>query len=149
MPRNASAACLGLILAACCRAQAPVPSEKATISGTVTSTSGQPIRRAIVRLAPAADGPWRAAVTTDPSSASETDSAGNFSFENVAPGAYMLSAEHAGYLNGRYDTGHGPLVKVNPGDQLSGIQFPMIPQGIIAGRVLTTKTNLFRTQWST
>ena len=135
MARNASLACLGLILAACCLAQTPVPTEKATISGTVTSTSGQPIRRAIVRLTPAANWPGRNLEQPDPSTATETDSAGNFVFDNVAAGSYTLSAEHAGYLKGLYDTGHGPLMKVNAGEQLSSIHVPMIPQGIIAGRV--------------
>ena len=140
MPRNASLACLGLIVARCCLAQPPAPHERATISGTVTSTSGQPLRRAIVHLGP----PLIRDSSAEPgtNATAETDSQGIFTFDDVTPGRYSLMAERSGYINVHYHTATSSVLTVTPGEQVTGVQFEMTPQGIIAGRVFDDDNQL-------
>jgi len=122
----------GLVLTLCGWAQLILP-ETSVISGTVTSNTGQPVRRALVQLAPTA------LIAADPPPATltvETDSQGVFTFEQVARGRYFLSAQRSGYLVASYSDGRSGVLTVSPGQKLTGIVLKMFPQGILAGRVV-------------
>jgi len=127
--------CLALIFAGWSLAQPSSP-EQPAISGTVTNASGEPLRRVIVQLSPA---PVYLGPSTDvpgSNAATETDSQGNFAFEDVAPGRYMLTAERTGYLTTRYLIPRGGPLVIEVGKRATDIVIKMVPQGIIAGRVL-------------
>jgi len=67
-----------------------------------------------------------------------TDVNGRFSFENLAPGTYMIVASHSGYLNQRYG---GPgfrsrLVRLASGQHLDSVVLSLTPGATISGRVV-------------
>jgi hypothetical protein len=122
----------GTILALCGSAQTTLP-ELGVVSGTVTSSTGQPLRRALVQLAPTAP------IAADPPAATvtvETDFQGVFTFEQVARGRYFLTAERSGYLHASFSDGRSGMLTISPGQKVSGIALKMIPQGILGGRVI-------------
>jgi protocatechuate 3,4-dioxygenase beta subunit len=131
-------ACLGVVLATCCFAQPLAVVEKAVVSGTVTNAAGAPLRGVTLQLAPLRPGQISLSLMAGsaPNAAAETDSQGNFTFDGVAPGRYLLSAERGGYLNTFYTSGRGGVLNVTPGQKATGIAIKMTPQGIIAGRVV-------------
>ena len=128
-------ACLGLVFAAWCLAQPSSP-EQPAISGTVTNASGQPLRRVIVQLSPMPYGLGPSTDVTGTSAATETDSQGNFVFEEAVPGRYMLRAERSGYLTTPYLSPRGGPLLIEAGKRATDIVIKVFPQGIIAGRVL-------------
>ncbi len=69
-----------------------------------------------------------------------SDSEGNFVFTGVKPGTYMLTAQRSGFLMARYGartfTSPGTRLTVVPGQELNGLRMEMIPQGVVAGRVV-------------
>lgn len=72
--------------------------------------------------------------------AATTDAAGKFRIENVDPGNYYLTAKHSGYGDeryvpkGKYES-DGQL-HLSSGDQLTTIEFKLVPHGAISGRVV-------------
>ena len=123
-------ALLAIALAASALAQAPA---NGSISGSVTSLAGDPVRRATLHLqvfpvGPAGPSDLRIYTT-------ESDSQGTFLFEDVEPGRYSLNAERTGYLNARYSDTRG-ILTLGSGQALTGISLKMTPQGVIAGRVV-------------
>jgi hypothetical protein len=139
----AQSACLGTILTVCSLAQAPVAPQKGTVSGAVTNTAGEPLRRVSLQLSPqqiirSASGSGSVLDIDIPASilATETDSQGNFTFDDVAPGRYMLAAQRAGYLNASYSNARGRVLTVQPGQKTTDIVIKMTPQGIVGGRVV-------------
>ena len=129
-------ACLGMILAACCLAQPPVATEKASVSGSVTSIAGEPLRRVTLRLSPLRGSPMEAPVSN---LATESDSQGNFTFDEVAPGRYVLDAERTGYLHANYSNARGPVLMIDPGQKKADIVIKMNPQASSAEGLLMTK----------
>src|SRR5579884_4254889 len=117
-------ACLGMILMAGL-AQSPDSNETGVVSGTVMSLSGTPLRRATVQL-------FSLGMTAE----AETDVQGKFTFEGVAPGKYSILANRSGYLNSRFYNTRGSVVTVNRGDVIRDVVIKMVPQSVIAGRVL-------------
>lgn len=89
---------------------------------------------------------------------SVTDDRGNFVFENVQAGSYVLEAEHQGYIDGHFgDVGSEPVeIKLVPGQTLSDIKIQLAPQAVITGRVLNedgdlwthATVNIFQSTWS-
>src|SRR4051812_42307865 len=72
--------------------------KKIRVEGNIFSLSGEPVRKATVRLQGGPTQPGQ-----PPTSYSETsDAAGKFVFEDVAAGRYTLSAEKAGFVTTRY-----------------------------------------------
>ena len=139
----AQSACLGTILTVCSLAQAPVAAQKGTVSGAVTNTAGEPLRRVSLQLSPqqiirSASGSGSVLEIDIPASilATETDSQGNFTFDDVAPGRYILAAQRAGYLNASYSNARGRVLTVQPGQKTTDIVIKMTPQGIVGGRVV-------------
>ncbi len=129
-------ACLGMILTACCLAQLPLSTEKASVSGSVSSVAGDPLRRVTLRLSPLPAARGSSMEVPVSNATAETDSQGNFTFDEVVPGRYMLQAERTGFLNAGYSNARGPVLTINPGQKTTDIVIKMTPQGIIGGRVV-------------
>jgi len=82
---------------------------------------------------PAAKGPKKTFTAT-------TDAAGKFKFEKVDPGDYYFTAKHAGFMDETYkprgkDSVEGRL-HLTAGRELSDVEFRLIPQGAVSGRVV-------------
>ncbi len=93
-----------------------VDEAKGSIRGTVTNAAtGEPLRKAYVRLASASDG-GKVRPTV-------TDDVGRYVFRDVRPGNYSVEAEHQGFMDGRYGSAAGmPLeLKISTDQDLSGI----------------------------
>jgi len=109
--------------------------KNARVEGTVSSLTGEPLKKATVRLttnsAPANQGPASYAETTD--------DAGKFAIEDVQPGSYTLSATKTGFLPARYGartpTAPGATLTVAEGAALKDLDIKLTPQGILAGRL--------------
>ena len=127
---------LGMILTVCSLAQPPIAAQKATVSGAVINSNGAPLRRVSVQLTRLALGPGSVVDAPASNSATETDSQGNFIFDDVAPGRYMLTAQRTGYLNASYQNARGRVLTVQPGQKTTDIVIKMTPQGVVGGRVV-------------
>ncbi|HXA53180.1 MAG TPA: carboxypeptidase-like regulatory domain-containing protein [Candidatus Acidoferrum sp.] len=134
---------------------------KGSIEGRVLNgRTGAPLKRATVRLmgsmptalaavaapapVPAPAGPGAATIGpagVRPSLITrETDEQGRFSFAGLDPGQYRLTAERQGFLRQswgarKYSGGNTPIT-VGDGQSVKGIDFRMMPQGVIIGKVL-------------
>jgi hypothetical protein len=128
------------------RAESPEPKNLGSVEGrVVNSKTGEPIRRVNLTLRPSgAPGmavtglPMPMAVAA-PYTAS-TDGEGKFRIEKVEPGSYQLAAERQGFVRQMYSATQnsmaGVTIRVAAGQSLKEINFKLIPQAIITGRVL-------------
>lgn len=138
--------CLFAFLALC-PAQAP---QTGSVAGQVLSLTGEPLRKATLRLqgqfVPPAGATGAGAVISaaqlPPVYSVESDASGNFIFEAVPAGRYTLYAERNGYVRQNYSTGTGPAganvlstINVSAGQSVTGIAMKMTPQALIAGKV--------------
>ena len=101
-----------------------------SMKGTVTNAvTGERLRKAYVRLAPASD-----AANVRPT---VTDEEGRFVFENIQPGNYSLEAEHQGLIESRYgeDAGTPVELRIVAGQNLSDLNIRLMPPAAISGRV--------------
>jgi hypothetical protein len=131
--RVATLAFLGVVCLNVALAQSPVPGEKASISGVVSGTDGKILRRATVHLASQISFSPNGAIATEvtvPDRGTETDADGHFTFDDIAPGGYLLDAQRTGYLT------NIQMVKITSGQRITDLVIQLIPQGIIAGRVV-------------
>jgi len=122
-----------LVVAAFLAQQSATPTVvQARVEGTVlNSLNGQPVRKVTVIL--------RAHDTDEALSyADETDANGHFSIADVSPGDYALAAERPGFR--QQSTGAigapPPNLKLESGQQITGLTIRLTPLGVIAGRVL-------------
>ena len=97
---------------------------------TLNRVSGVPVRRVTLSLEPV-DRPGASRTTV-------SDAQGYFLFDRVAPGAYRLSAERAGFLRqdygARQPSTRGTPVSVT--ENLTRLMFQLLPQSVITGQVL-------------
>jgi hypothetical protein len=109
-----------------------------TISGSVVSVAGEPLKNASLTLTmqqpprnPGAPAPPQ----PQPFSAS-SDAQGNFIFEDLEPGVYFICSDKPGYLRTcrRENSTRGDL-DLAAGQTLTGIAIKMTPQGVISGKV--------------
>jgi 5-hydroxyisourate hydrolase-like protein (transthyretin family) len=102
------------------------------VSGRVTSTAhGEPVAGATVTLRGLDDGPAQTYIT-------ETAADGRFSIANMAPGTYELRPSKTGYEQ-RTPVATAkdfPPVTVEAGKAVTPIELHLIPDGVIAGRVI-------------
>lgn len=131
----------GAVLATAQQAADPnAEQKKIRIEGRVTSSTGQPVRKASVYLQSSTS----ARPNTPPATnyADQTGDDGTFVFENVAAGAYTLRAERTGYVTQRYGartpSGEGTPLTVKEGDKLSKLDISLTQQAVILGRVTDT-----------
>lgn len=102
-------------------AAATAAAQTGVVEGRVVSSVGnEPVRRASVALRH----------TGQPRTV-ETTSAGVFRFEGLAPGAYTISAQRAGFLDGGAQT-----FELGPDGRVSGIVVTLTPTSVISGRIL-------------
>jgi hypothetical protein len=108
--------------------------ENAAVEGrVVNSMTREPIRKAQVTLELSQD-------AHDSSLVATTNEAGRFRFADIKPGRYELTAEKAGFLEGKYGRAkpedQGLLLRVADADHLQGLTLVLFPGGTISGRVL-------------
>jgi 5-hydroxyisourate hydrolase-like protein (transthyretin family) len=121
-----------LILAA---QDAPPPAAANTVGRVegkvLNSVNGEPVRKVTVVL-----GTRKGAKGT--SYVAQTDASGRFAIEAVEPGEYSLSAEHQGFIVKPAGASGAPLplVKVESGQPVPEITIPLVPLGVITGRVM-------------
>jgi Carboxypeptidase regulatory-like domain len=97
-----------------------------SIEGIVSNAgSGEPLSKALVELVPADnDASTPDVATTSPD--------GKFTFRNIQPGRYRLSAARAGYVQVDYKR----ILTVSPGRQVTDIRFALPQTGTIYGRII-------------
>jgi protocatechuate 3,4-dioxygenase beta subunit len=133
--------------AALCSGQTPANAadadkKLATLAGAVIGGSG-PVANANVLLSqvytPGAPG---IATRISAPGVARTDAAGNFSFERLAPGPYMLRVNHPAYVPavygapaGLYSSG-GTVLTLTEGQHMTGITVRLIEPGTVTGRVV-------------
>ena len=122
-----------MLLAFLLALQSTVP-EKCSLEGRVLRAgSGEPLNKVQLNLFPQGGRDARPRFST-------TDDTGRFSFQDVAPGRYQLSATRNGYVRQEYgqrgSSRTGTALILERGQSLRDIVFRLIPHGVIAGRVV-------------
>ncbi|MBM3760620.1 MAG: carboxypeptidase regulatory-like domain-containing protein [Acidobacteria bacterium] len=144
--------CSLLAIAAALVGQQPVqPQLHAEKPGRITgkvlnAVTSEPVRKATVTLQPAGtqQGPGGGGgifpfggMRSGMSAA--TDNAGNFVFENVAPGSYRVSGDKTGFIKNNFSGragSNGNRVDVAAGSEKADVVVRLVPQGIVSGRIL-------------
>jgi hypothetical protein len=122
----------------------------ASVRGIVTNAvTGEPLRKAYVRLMPASD--------TANVRPTVTDEEGRFAFKDIRPGSYTLEAEHQGFIEAKYGEATGAPVELSlaANQDLSGLGIGLMPPAAISGRVTNEDgdpwthvvVNVFRSRW--
>jgi hypothetical protein len=112
-----------------------------SLSGKVVhAVTGEPVRRANLTLQSVGvihSGPIP---SPPPSYATASGDDGSFKFEGLAAGEYRLMAQRAGFVQHSYgartNSLMGAAIRLAAGQELSGIDMRLLPQGVITGRVL-------------
>jgi hypothetical protein len=112
------------------------PEPLAALEGRVLNqVTGEPLAEVKLKL----KAPGQSAFG-QPAFVTVSDETGNFAFAGLTPGSYTLSAERAGFANANFGargsrTAGAPVTLI-AGGALTGLEFKLKPQGVIAGRVL-------------
>ena len=109
------------------------PQDRGSISGYIVKIgTGEPLSKAIVTLS-MYNGSRNQSYTAT------TATGGQFSFQNLEPGQYRLSASRSGYVRMEYGARSpnrsGLPIGVNPGQKLADVTLQLMPAGTISGRV--------------
>jgi hypothetical protein len=126
---------------------------KARIEGRLENAlTGDPLRKGVLRL--------RGAASTfrGPQYVADSDNNGNFVFEQVEPGSYVLSADRAGFLRGNYGARflvNGEIIRLRAGEKKL-LRLALSPRSAISGRVLdgdgdplpSIEVDAWRWRWS-
>lgn len=130
-----------LLLFACsigvfAQTQPSQPNEKkyARITGKITNArTGEPLRKVSV-LANLEQGGRGGSLSVT------TDAEGRFLFDRLETGSYQITATRNGFLSQRYSASgrsqSGTVLKASAGQEVSGIDIKLMPQGVLAGKVL-------------
>ncbi len=107
----------------------------------MSAKTGEPVRKANLTLRPAgAIGIISTSGAPAALYAGTTDAEGKFHMENIEPGAYRLSADRQGFVRQEYGVrSHsmiGTPITLAPGQEMKAVDFKLLPQAIITGRVL-------------
>ena len=118
-----------------CPAQAPLGAQ---VDGVVLDTvSGAPVRRAVVQLRYSGNNPAIMHSLENADYVAMTGPDGAFHFKQLPPGSYSLSYSRSGYLLPRTSSGYSALsFRTSEGGAVTGLRYALIPQAVIAGRVL-------------
>jgi Carboxypeptidase regulatory-like domain len=115
-------------------AQAPgdTTGAKCVLEGTaVDFATGEPVRKATVRLTPEK--------SKAPGQLATTDESGRFQFQEIPPGEYELTGERTGYVKGEFGASKagdaGAPLRLYAGDKLSGLTLKLARCSIVTGKV--------------
>lgn len=115
----------------------------ASVEGRLLDAStGEPVRKANLVLIQTPSARGGVSMTTpNHTIAASSGAGGEFSFTNLEPGRYMLSAEKPGYIRELYGSrpghfGPGTNLVLEPGQKLAGLEFRLLPQAVITGKVV-------------
>jgi hypothetical protein len=105
----------------------------ASVEGVVVNAQTEaPLARALLELRAVDAGPARVY-------SQMTMADGRFTFRDVTPGRYQLTAMRQGFVRGDYGVrgpgASGIAVTLNAGQRLTAVRLPMLPTGTIAGKV--------------
>jgi hypothetical protein len=113
-------------------AQQPPPEvKKASVTGSILSTTGEPLKKAQISL-------HRAEGGVQSGYAAVSDAAGAFRLSDIEPGKYSLYVERTGYVQQQYNSRQGrsgSILTLAEGKELTGIVIKLVPQGVISGKV--------------
>ena len=108
------------------------PQEPGSVEGLIlNNATGQPLRRAEVTL--------KGVDRNDAGRFQVTAEDGKFSFPKVAPGRYAITVQRDGFLRqtagrlGSYKM--PPIFSVRPGESAGKLEFPMVPAGLVSGKI--------------
>lgn len=110
----------------------------------INARTGEPLRRVNLTLRPFGPGTGSVGMIGPAAPAAPyaatTDADGRFRFEKVDPGSYRMMAERQGFVRQEYgarpNSMIGTTIQVAPGQEIKDLNFKLIPQAIITGRVL-------------
>ncbi|HZS56057.1 MAG TPA: carboxypeptidase-like regulatory domain-containing protein [Bryobacteraceae bacterium] len=109
------------------------PAEKSAIEGRVTDAATGTVLGGVDILA-YKDG------ARDAPELITTDASGHFAVDDLDPGRYRLVAQHNGYVTQQYGerarNREGIRIALAFGQKLSGVDFGLVPAGVVAGHVL-------------
>jgi hypothetical protein len=110
---------------------------KCVVAGRVTNLfTGEPLRKVNVHLSQAA----RQANAKAQGYGGLSDAQGYFRFEGVNAGQYSLRGERSGFLPTQYGAKglgqSGTFITLQAGQEMSDLNFGLIPQAVITGRVV-------------
>lgn len=113
----------------------PQDRKKIHVSGTILSASGEPVKKATVRLTLA-----EPSLDQRPTNyAASANDGGKFTFEDVLPGNYTLLAAKTGFLTNRYGartpTSPSAIISVPDDINVEGLEVKLTPQGTVSGSV--------------
>ena len=106
----------------------PKEAQKQSIQGKVVEVkSGQPIRKVNVEVMGGAGQSYERHSAT-------TSADGTFLIENLKPGGYAVTLEHAGFVQKATSRDQGSFT-LQPGQSLTGLVFRMQAAGVISGKI--------------
>jgi len=102
----------------------------------VNRVTGMPVRKGYVTLVAVRRGmqPQNAGNANGYTVTSNAD--GKFVFDDVDPGQYAISADRGGYIRTNYRSNSGAIFTLTAGQRIKDIRIALVPQGVIAGRVV-------------
>ncbi len=116
-------------------AEAVKPEDRGTIEGTITSATGEPLKKVNI-TARRND----AGLSPGMSYSAVTDAEGHFVIADVDPGKYRVDAERTGYVRLQYGaktaSSPGTVLTLAKAQKMKGIDLKLTPQAVITGRVL-------------
>jgi hypothetical protein len=128
--------------------------DRGRVEGLVlNSATNAPIDRVLLRLRPVAPADSAAKSFPDTPPVVYSDLEGRFVFDRVAPGRYVLNANHPEYLPTSYRSNGDRFINIDPGANISGLRVPIPAPGSIAGKVVDENgepmsgVNVFAERW--
>jgi hypothetical protein len=115
--------------------------ETASIEGRVIAqATGSPLKSAVVTLRQM---PTSLSQRVNAKLVQQTNEEGRFLFTDIPAGAWELSADKRGFVTGKYGASkydpQGSQITLGPNDQVKDLLLTLIPQAVVAGRVLDTE----------
>ncbi|MBL0159311.1 MAG: carboxypeptidase regulatory-like domain-containing protein [Bryobacterales bacterium] len=120
----------------------PAPQQevkKGAIEGVVlVETTREPVRRVQVMAYPRRTSAGPGATMGQPQSfTATTDAEGKFTIADLEPGDYFLNIQKQGFSIARRSTFASSMqIKVGQGETVKGLRYALLPQAVIAGKVL-------------
>jgi protocatechuate 3,4-dioxygenase beta subunit len=137
------------------------PADKGRIEGIlVNQINNQPLRKGTIslRIAVTTPQPTGTGVPNTPAPSAYSvlsDVEGRFIFDHVDPGQYTMQADRQGFIRATYRSSNGAFINVGPGQVIGNLRFAIVPQGVIAGRVVdedgdpVTEARVHALRWNT